>query len=422
MRITFTDNPIVGAGFWAGRLTALGVICRQIGLLFWPAQLSADYSYNAIPLVTGLAGAAAIVFALLLAAIALWSYIRNRRVFFLLLLGLGALLPTSNLLFPIATIRAERFLYVPAIAFAGCLVAALWSLRRRVEPPWMAAALALAGLLFAGRTFARNFDWSNEESLFSSAESAVPESFRPHNAMATFYLRNGRVDEAVREADRSMEILNPLPDELNLPHPYAAAGRAYSDKADLSRAADAAVWRTKALDTLRRGERILDAVNRKYRRDDLAQGRRFQPMELSVLHETLGFVALRNKDFDTSAAALNKAMRISLAPDMFINLATDYVGMNDFRNAQITILEATIWRHDDNAIATHLIRTFNLTAANSCALTASGSSYRLNPNCPLVQTELCAATTRLLPLLDGQGQTADAARVRTAAQHAGCAQ
>ena len=38
----FTDNPIVGTDFWAGRLTAIKVIARYLCLKLWPARLSCD--------------------------------------------------------------------------------------------------------------------------------------------------------------------------------------------------------------------------------------------------------------------------------------------------------------------------------------------------------------------------------------------
>ena len=46
----FTDNPLVGADFWAARLTAVKVVGRYLLLLIWPARLSCDYSYNEVPL------------------------------------------------------------------------------------------------------------------------------------------------------------------------------------------------------------------------------------------------------------------------------------------------------------------------------------------------------------------------------------
>src|SRR5262249_50093450 len=45
------DNPIVEAGFWAGRLTGLKAVGRELLLLVWPVHLSADYSFAQLPLV-----------------------------------------------------------------------------------------------------------------------------------------------------------------------------------------------------------------------------------------------------------------------------------------------------------------------------------------------------------------------------------
>ncbi len=50
MLIDFADNPLVAAGFWTARLTAVKVVGKFLWLFLWPAHLSADYSYNAVPL------------------------------------------------------------------------------------------------------------------------------------------------------------------------------------------------------------------------------------------------------------------------------------------------------------------------------------------------------------------------------------
>src|SRR5260370_6523825 len=49
----FYDNPIVGAGFVTGRLTALHVMGKYVTLLAWPARLSCDYSWAQIPPASG---------------------------------------------------------------------------------------------------------------------------------------------------------------------------------------------------------------------------------------------------------------------------------------------------------------------------------------------------------------------------------
>src|SRR5581483_11046744 len=47
------DNPISAAGFGQGRLTAIAVLARYLWRLVCPITLSADYSYNQIPLASG---------------------------------------------------------------------------------------------------------------------------------------------------------------------------------------------------------------------------------------------------------------------------------------------------------------------------------------------------------------------------------
>jgi len=49
----FVDNPITGADFWTGRLTAIKVLARYLWLTICPLKLSADYSYAEIPLAHG---------------------------------------------------------------------------------------------------------------------------------------------------------------------------------------------------------------------------------------------------------------------------------------------------------------------------------------------------------------------------------
>ena len=52
----FVDNPIAGAGFWTGKLTAAAVLSKYLWLILWPGHLYFDYSYPAIPLASGTSG------------------------------------------------------------------------------------------------------------------------------------------------------------------------------------------------------------------------------------------------------------------------------------------------------------------------------------------------------------------------------
>lgn len=112
------------------------------------------------------------------------------------------LMPVSNLIRPIGSIMAERFLYFPLIGF--CLAAAygLAALAGKIADATAStsrerilAGLALPVLLLAGfgfRTYARNMDWDSEFSLWESAAAASPNSFKVHKGLANAHWNRSR--------------------------------------------------------------------------------------------------------------------------------------------------------------------------------------------------------------------------------------
>jgi tetratricopeptide (TPR) repeat protein len=220
MAIPFTDNPLVGAGFWTARITAVKVIGKFLWLFLWPAHLSADYSYNAVPRFGWFSGGwedvkAVLALAVLLSAVFL--LVRYRRtakplVFFLFVFFI-ALAPSSNLVVLVGSIMAERFMYLPSLGLAGCLVLAIRALAMRLPTGqrWAigsaTVAIWLASAAFAGRTYARNFDWQDDLSLWTSAVSACPASVRARlNLGGALAEIPGREPEAVAEYQAALRI------------------------------------------------------------------------------------------------------------------------------------------------------------------------------------------------------------------------
>jgi len=189
----FSENPLTSAGFWTARLTAVKVIGKYLWLFVWPARLSADYSYNAVPLFGWHPGEwedaqALIALAVCLGAalLAVRWYRTRQPLFFFLAFFFVALAPTSNLAILIGSIMAERFAYLPSIGLAGCVVAVIYAPGRQrslpqlpaMRAPWMALGiLCLAG---AVRTYARNFDWIDDRTLWTSAVEVCPRSAKAH--------------------------------------------------------------------------------------------------------------------------------------------------------------------------------------------------------------------------------------------------
>ncbi|MGA3240583.1 MAG: tetratricopeptide repeat protein [Bryobacteraceae bacterium] len=224
MLVSFADNPLVNAGFWTARLTAVHVIGNFLGLFLWPARLSADYSYNALPLFGWRASnwenaeaLMAIAVCLGAALLVLILAVRGRRagqpMLFFLAFFFIAVSPTSNLIVIIGSIMAERFLYLPSVGLAGCVVAAIYALvlrnpLRRLATARVAwAALVVACLALAARTYARNFDWKDELSLWTSAVNVCPGSAKAHyNLGKALESLPGRLPEAIAEYRVSLRI------------------------------------------------------------------------------------------------------------------------------------------------------------------------------------------------------------------------
>lgn len=221
MVVPFSENPLIHAPFWTARLTAVKVLGKFLGLFLWPAHLSPDYSYNALPLfgwklANWEDASALIALAVCLGAILMalrWRHTWKTMFFFIGFFFIAAA-PTANLFMIIGSIMAERFLYLPSIGLAGCIVAAVHALGSRLSSRWPAGpraawiAMGLACLAFAARTYARNLDWHDDLSLWTSAVNVCPGGARPHmnlgNALGQI---PGRLPDAIAELRTALRIL-----------------------------------------------------------------------------------------------------------------------------------------------------------------------------------------------------------------------
>jgi protein O-mannosyl-transferase len=219
MHIVWSENPLVGSEFLAGRLTAVKVIGKFLWLFLWPARFSADYSFNAIPLfgwgaegwedAKALIAGAAILAWTALAALA-WR--REKPLFFFTGFFFAAMAPTSNLIVLIGSIMGERFIYLGSVGLAGCVVAGILAAARRLPVATMArrAVLLLAVIVclaLAARTYARNRDWRDDLSLWTSAATAYPEAARARNNLGNALSpMPGRLPDAVAEFEAALKI------------------------------------------------------------------------------------------------------------------------------------------------------------------------------------------------------------------------
>jgi Tfp pilus assembly protein PilF len=205
--VSFLDNPLAHLPASLRILNALRISWKYLGLHVFPAALSCDYSYNAIPIYAswryGAAAAVATFFAL---GLLLWAFRAGKREWVLAgaiyVCGFAA---TANLLTPTGTILGERLAYLPSAGFC-LLVALIWMqlAKRQLRAAWV--VLAVLVLALAGRTVARNRDWHDNFTLFLSAVRAVPGSAKSHSNLGLEYYTLDQVDAADKELQTALRI------------------------------------------------------------------------------------------------------------------------------------------------------------------------------------------------------------------------
>jgi hypothetical protein len=391
--VPFADNPLTGAGFFTAEMTAIKVIGKYLWLLVWPARLSNDYSYNQVPLFAWRAGDFAAVLTCLAAlAAGAWAWRRNRKLFFFIGFFFIAVAPTSNLLVRTGTIMAERFLYLPAIAFAGVIVVLVGQASRPVQ----GAIVAVLCLAFAARTFARNFDWKDDESIWASAARTAPDSFKPHVTLA-------ELNHSVEEADRAIAILDPLPDELNTARPYAVAGTCHRLKGD----------KAKALALLQRGQRIDLAALETIRRDYAARGRIVHPSGWPPLYLELGRTYEALNDPQHAVEALEYGAVLRPDPEFFSEMSR-VAG-----RPAVALTEGMSLNPDAPQLGVELVKLYQTSAPQSCAI----SNGNLNVQCPLVRGDICDGLRAAAGLQERRGYRVEAAALRASSvRDLGCPQ
>jgi len=401
----FVDNPIVGASFWVGRLTAIKVLARYLWLAIWPVKLSADYSYSEIPLAHGSVAdwAAWIVVALGVCLVA-WLWKRSRLAFFFACFGFLNLLPASNLLFPIGTIMAERLLYLPLAGWLACVALAIDSAAlqtRRAHVASVVIGLIVVG--FAIRTWVRNIDWKDDLTMATASVQTSPGSFKVHRLMAAslFQSNPGDIDRVIVEANKGLAILESLPDELDVPNPWNEAASYYLAKGDSLRSASAEPYQ-QAVRTARRSIAIEQAS--RLARDRKHGTNSAEPPIAAESYRTLAAAYLRLGNAGEALSAANRAQKIEPANvEVYGQIADAYLAQSRGEDAAIALAQG-MFATSNGLLRSDLLKLYQSGVdTNGCAVINGPRGPALNPACDIVRRDLCAAATQAhRPDLAGQ--------------------
>ena len=451
--LPFVDNPLIGLGFWEARLTAIKVIGKYLWLLVFPQTLSCDYSYDQIPLVrlpfrsiddwlavVSLAVVIAIVW------VAIRSYRRNRAVFFFVLLFFGTFLPTSNL-FPnptfgqslfdkerwcIGSVMAERFMYMPSIGYAGCLVIAVYAVCRRFIPPvrisvrtertWQQVVpptvLSVAVLAYGARAFVRNYDWYDDVRLWTQAAQACPNSFKSHKSLAyALYEKDPEgknIDRIIEEGEKALAVIEKYPlRDLQKPSIVPLhLGAYYRIKGDVlaQRAPDGSIlvteaalpWYQKSVDVLMRAIPMDRAFNEDNRRKELARGRKAEDIVdvgNAEIYSNIGLTQLRLNNYQAALNAYADMRRLAATnPDAYIGIASVYIAAGEAEPAAVALVQTLLLDSNRTTALRYLMDLYRQLDREGCAVAFEpGQSLpKLNRDCAIVQSHLCNACYNLI--------------------------
>jgi tetratricopeptide (TPR) repeat protein len=298
------DNPLAHTDTATRMRTAVIILWQYMEHLTVPIHLSADYSFNQIPLALSWSDPRFLRAALLCTALAAAILVATRRAPLLAVAALFTLIPlilTANILFPIGTIKAERLLYLPSV---GWCLAVGWLAARTAARHAPAAALTLLVLItaFGVRAWVRNDDWRDENALYAATVSNAPASAKAHHNAAVALERAGRLDDATVEFRETLEIYpNYASAAFGIGHIYAAKGIR----------AGAVHWYEQAL---------------------------HQDPRFVKAHLQLGLLHAETRDLDTAEAAFRSGLEIEpRSPLLLVNLAAIRLAQGDRWGAQAIV-------------------------------------------------------------------------------------
>ncbi|NRB61653.1 MAG: tetratricopeptide repeat protein, partial [Saprospiraceae bacterium] len=206
---------------------------RYLQLLFAPIVLTHDYYPKHIALQSW--SDPAVLISMLIYIAGIWvafrGVLKRAPIAFGIAFFLVALLPVSNLLFPIGTNMAERLLFMPSLGWA---IAVGWLLVRLVQRfagqfpkvkdlRWISTvliALILISILFSIRTINRNEAWKNNYTLFTQDVRVSDQSAKLQNAVGGELLaRSQQIDDPTEQKILQEKAVGHLERAIAI-HPY----------------------------------------------------------------------------------------------------------------------------------------------------------------------------------------------------------
>jgi len=196
----------LAGNFFLTMLTMLKVYVYYIYLLIVPINLTL---YHDIPAATSLFDFKVIISALILVTIFFFTirFNKNRILFFSVFWFFITLIPFSNIL-PLQNFMAERYLYVPSIAFSLLLSYLLITIFKKKNIARYGVVVFIVLLLgfYVFSTINRNNEFRDNLTLWSKTVATNPGNSRAHDNLGFTYERSGDKEKALQEFELAVKL------------------------------------------------------------------------------------------------------------------------------------------------------------------------------------------------------------------------
>jgi tetratricopeptide (TPR) repeat protein len=190
----------LGVSWWTYLLKQCDAIVVYLKLSFWPHPLVLDYGTGLVRSIGDVWWQAAVVVALF--AGTLWALVRKPALGCLGAWFFMILAPSSSVVPLVGQTMAEHRMYLPLAAVMVLTVTSSYLLLGRKGMVVLAAA---AGLLVAV-TVGRNEDYASTISIYEDTVAKCPGNARAMALLADYYRRAGRLEDARKWLERSLEL------------------------------------------------------------------------------------------------------------------------------------------------------------------------------------------------------------------------
>ncbi len=219
----FSQPNAVGSKVYNPLIQIPFVIVNYLKLILWPDHLTI---YHAESLISLSFYSIFLLMFIFFCLFATYLYKKNKLILFWLIFFVISISPTLMFV-KISWNIAERYIYLGALGILFPIGYYLAGLTKLINNTKVINGIFIFILFFLTlRTVNRNFDWKNEESLWTATAKTSPNYDKSHLNLGNVYLKKKEYSSAIREFKQVIEI-NP-----NNWLPYNLLSLIYFDQKD----------------------------------------------------------------------------------------------------------------------------------------------------------------------------------------------